>query len=116
MEAALGSSDREVTSRWAPSSVPPLSILQFVSLCFLWRSMRQAAHRDVLIALSFSNSISAELPSFFTRTSFPQNEKKSWSFSSDVSGARPVTRITWPVDIVVVCSEWTVVSDSCGSR
>lgn len=45
------------------------------------------------MALSFSNSISAELPNFWTLTSFPQKEKKSWSFSSEVSGARPVTRM-----------------------
>jgi hypothetical protein len=61
-------------------------------------------HRDVLIALSFSKVISAVFPFLLTETSFPQNEKKSCSLVSVVSGARPETWMVYPdagADIVV---------------
>jgi len=48
-------------------------------------------HKEVRMALSFSKVISAVLPDLTTLTSFPQNEKKSCSFSSVVSAARPAT-------------------------
>ena len=48
-------------------------------------------YKEVRIALSFSKVISAVLPDLTTLTSFPQNEKKSCSFSSVVSAARPAT-------------------------
>ena len=65
----------------------------------------KAAHKEVLMALSFSKVMSASLPLFLTVTSFPQNEKKSCSFSSVVSGARPAT---WMVYADIVGVLWMV--------
>lgn len=82
-------------------TVPPLSIL-IISLVGMYS---KAAHKEVLIALSFSKVMSASLPLFLTVTSFPQNEKKSCSFSSVVSGARPAT---WMVYADIVGVLWMV--------
>ena len=54
-------------------------------------SQSNTTHKDVRIALSFSNVMSAEVPVLLTLTSLPQNEKKSCSLSSVDSGARPAT-------------------------
>lgn len=53
-------------------------------------------HNEVRMALNFSKVISAVVPDFWTLTSLPQNEKKSCSFSSVVSGARPATWMVYP--------------------
>jgi len=97
-EAVFGSeSDVEVTSRWAPSSC---SKGQLVKHERYWSVQKLTVPpfnmREVLIALSFSKVISAVAPDVFTLTSFPQNEKKSWSFSSVVSGAKPATWMVYP--------------------
>lgn len=71
-------------------------------------------HRDVLIALSFSKVMLAVLPVFSTLTSFPQKEKKSCSFSSVVSAARPATWMVYPgameaeVEAIVMVCVWSV--------
>ncbi len=62
-----------LTSRCAPSSVPPLSM------------------SEVRIADSFSKTRVALLSVLVTDWSLPQNEKKSLSLASVVSGERPVT-------------------------
>lgn len=62
-------------------------------------------HREVLIALSFSKVMSASLPFFRTSTNLPQKLKKSWSFSSVVSGARPATWIVYADMIACVMEE-----------
>lgn len=60
------------------------------------------------MALSFSKVMSACVPSFLTATSLPQNEKKSCSFSSVVSGARPATWMVYADIVLGINDKWDV--------
>lgn len=63
----------EVTSKCAPSRVPPLSI------------------KAVLAADSLAKVMSAEFPVFWREEMAPQKRKKSLTLSSEVSGESPAT-------------------------